>query len=57
MLADGDRPLTSGIAHVTVRDEGAGGEEITAFVLREHQYPEMPVGSRRGDRRGGGRRE
>lgn len=45
MVGDGEKPLSSGIAHVTVREESSGGgEAMTAFVPRQNAYPELPVG-------------
>ena len=41
MLTDGSSGMTSGIAHVTVKDELNGGREMIAFLEREPTvYPE-----------------
>uniref|UniRef100_A0A915EFF9 Tyrosinase copper-binding domain-containing protein n=1 Tax=Ditylenchus dipsaci TaxID=166011 RepID=A0A915EFF9_9BILA len=42
LLTEENRPLSSGIAHVVVRDESMGNEETTAFMQRTTQYPEIP---------------
>lgn len=44
MLTDGDQPLTSGIAHITVRDE-VTNDNTTVYIQKQTQYPEYPVGS------------
>ncbi|CAD5220536.1 unnamed protein product [Bursaphelenchus okinawaensis] len=41
MLTDGDEPLVSPVAHITLLDE-SGGTETTIFQERTLQYPEMP---------------
>uniref|UniRef100_A0A7E4W5S9 Tyrosinase_Cu-bd domain-containing protein n=1 Tax=Panagrellus redivivus TaxID=6233 RepID=A0A7E4W5S9_PANRE len=40
MLTDGDEPLVSGIAHVTVRDDA--GSEMTAYMQKNPEFPEVP---------------
>lgn len=42
MLTDGDQPLTSGIAHITVRDE-VTNDNTTVYIQKQTQYPEYPV--------------
>ncbi|KAH7711213.1 Protein TYR-6 [Aphelenchoides avenae] len=41
MLTDGDQPLTSGIAHITVRDE-VTNDNTTVYIQKQTQYPEYP---------------
>jgi len=44
MLTEGSFGLSSGIAHVTVKEEFIGGREMTAFIEREPTvYPETRV--------------
>uniref|UniRef100_A0AC34QTV2 Tyrosinase copper-binding domain-containing protein n=1 Tax=Panagrolaimus sp. JU765 TaxID=591449 RepID=A0AC34QTV2_9BILA len=40
MLTDDDQPLTSGIAHILVKDEA--GNEALAYIQKSTEYPEVP---------------
>jgi hypothetical protein len=42
MLGDDDQPLSSGIAHVTIRN-GLGHDDSVAYIQRATYYPELPV--------------
>lgn len=42
MLDTDNQPMNSGIAHVNIVNE-ATNQTSTAFMLRNPQYPELPV--------------
>lgn len=41
LVTDEDEPLTSGIAHIIVKDDA--GNEAVAYMQKATEYPEAPV--------------
>lgn len=41
MLGDGEQPLLTGLAHITVTDQ-ITGDNSTVFLQKTSQYPELP---------------
>ncbi|KAI1715111.1 common central domain of tyrosinase domain-containing protein [Ditylenchus destructor] len=42
LLGEDNQPMTSGIAHVIVKDDSGSWDPVTTYIQKTSQYPELP---------------